>query len=285
MFGVFLILSLISSPSGFDLIRHHLGQWNAEDSRLAELETSIQLLNEKLADVEICRRECLQKLRDLRQNPPEKAQQPASRSHSMFARKKPSTTDDGPIDMRLPLTIIDAYLKRVTNLLATDKEPLLLDQLEIEHKLKQKNRKHELNFLSTQKNKSKSTISLVDPASSSHALKDKYLSQENINSANQGGTPLEKCQQIKQAYSQLIRSILPKLYGRHFDHRNDADFRDYRHRLEALAERVKRIQIGEEQCLLDAHKLFLMELDGYLHILDDMVRCRIKQCCTCNQTL
>lgn len=297
-------------PTGFDLIRHHFGQCNVEDTRLTELEANIQLLNEKLADVEACRQECLRMLTDIRDNPP--AMKPTTsgassvRGHSALGRKKslPSAMSAGSSQnaenaMRLPLAIIETYLHRVANLLSTGKEPLLLDQLDIDRKLKENSKKTaravafsmDADFRDP-KGKSKSTMSLggagsgaMSVAPNPATLKDKSPSQQNICSSSQSATPLEKCQQIKQAYSQVIRSILPKLYGRNFGHRSDADFRDYRGRLATLAERVRRIPVGEEQCLLDAQKLFLVEIEGYLQILEDMVLCRFKDCSTCNKIL
>lgn len=213
-----------------------------------ELEASIQLLNDKLSDLEYCRRECLDKLSELKF----KIEDDILESREM----------EKCALIRLRLQVVTNFMQRIENLLQVNQEPFMVDAKPKKKSLK---RQTKANF----------DKSVLDSILSSPNLRTKRIENNSPESA------LIKRQLIKDTYGHLIKSIMPKLYGNNFSHKANSDYRQYQQEIQKLRETVKNIPTQEEQQLVDAKRTFLQETELYLNTLDAMVQCNESGCQYC----
>lgn len=156
---------------------------------------------------------------------------------------------------KLRLFVADNFLSRIDNLLQEDQEPFMVD---VKH------------FLKKAGSKKGDPVSASSVAASSPA-------------GSGGQSAEEKRQQIKDIYDHLIRSITPQLYGSHFEHRSNHEYRKYETSLCELRERVRSIPSQSEQQLVDAKRIFLQETELYLRTLQQMVQCDEADCVHCTK--
>jgi len=149
----------------------------------------------------------------------------------------------------MALTIINTYIQRIDNLLKVNDEPFLLDMV-------------------------------ADTKGPCLApIKEDPFSSQYEESQQRG-----KLQQVKDAYNQLIRIVMPKLFGKQFAHKNDSNYQTLKQNLAELRNKVHSIITSDEQKLVDAKRIFLQEIDGYLRTLDEMCTCTIKDCIRCQES-
>lgn len=231
------------------MFRHHLGQMNVDVVLFQQLETEILSLNEKLTDLETTRLSCLAKLTELgdevRQN---QVDQLLAGVDVKVSSKKGKANE-------LALKIISNYVQRIDNLLRVDDEPFLVD---------------------VKKTTAKNSTQAAGESLSSQFLEQSIKLEQNSCSSR------SKRQQIKDSYNQLIRRVMPQLFGKQFAHRDESAYRGFKRNLSELRDTVGGIPTADEQKLLDAKRIFLQEIDGYLHTLDQMITCPGKECSRCN---
>lgn len=237
---------------GFDMFRHHLGQMNCDVALFEQLESDINTLNAKLQDLEQTRQDCLARLSELDSD----VRQGQLLTAAKVSNKRSKAND-------LALKIIGNYITRIDNLLKVEDEPFLVD-VKIKEVTAPK---------STQQQSQLQSLSSQFEAS----LKVEVPSSSNVPAR-------EKRQQIKEAYNHLIKFIMPKLFGKQFAHRDEANYRGFKQNLSQLREQVNFISTSDEQKLMDAKRIFLQEMDCYLRTIDEMVTCSEKECQRCKVT-
>lgn len=234
------------------MFRHHLGQMNCDVALFEQLESEINLLNDKLQDLEETRQNCLTRLSELDSE--------VRQGQLLAPATKVSTKRSKAND--LALKIISSYILRIDNLMNFDKEPFLVDV------------KRET--VQTLKTCAQQSVSKGQSLSSQF---EQSLQMETTSSAN--ATARSKRQQIKDAYNQLIKSIMPQLFGKQFAHRDETSYCGFKENLTKLREQVNGISTSDEQKLISARNIFLAEMDNYLRIIDEMVTCTEKECHRC----
>lgn len=245
-----LICFLLSS--GFDMFRHHLGQMNCDVALFEQLESDINTLNAKLQDLEQTRQDCLARLSELDSN----VRQGQLLTAAKVSNKRSKAND-------LALRIIGNYITRIDNLLKVEEEPFLVDV----------------------KIKEVTAPKSAQQLSQSQSLSSQFEASLKVEVPSSSNVPArEKRQQIKEAYNHLIKFIMPKLFGKQFAHRDEANYRGFKQNLSQLREQVNFISTSDEQKLMDAKRIFLQEMDCYLRTIDEMVTCSEKECQRCKVT-
>lgn len=239
--------------AGFDMFRHHIGQMNCDVARFQRLESEIHSLNYKLADIEHTRQNCLEKLNELYKE--------VRHNQMLFSvrdeyKMPPKKNND------LALKIIHNYIERIEALLRTDAEPFMVDVII---------------------NGDDEGVKKISSSTNDYNGSSQLQQANNNNNHNyRTETPKNKRQQIKNAYNHLIRSVMPKLFGKQFAHKDIPDYCSLKQNLTDLRDQVNSVNISDEQKLVDAKRIFLQEIDGYLRTIDEMVTCNVNGCTRCS---
>ncbi|KAJ6221942.1 hypothetical protein RDWZM_000487 [Blomia tropicalis] len=248
---------------GFDLFRHHLGQMNCDLNLFKQLESDLQTLNDKLTEIEQLRLNCVDKLIKLENDIQ------LNRFDNINIRSNHKNKQNKSND--LALIIIRKYIQRIETLMNVDDEPFMMNIKLMQNDLKRTNSKE--NVLN----------SLQQIKSSSHIFEQSIDTTKRTCSDESGVMARVKRQQIKDAYNQLIQEIMPKMFGKQFDHNDDLNYKEIKSDLEQLRNKIYLISSSDEQRLVDAKRIFMQEIDGYLRTLHDMVRCdpNVSDCDKC----
>ncbi|KAH7639010.1 hypothetical protein HUG17_3043 [Dermatophagoides farinae] len=261
---------------GFDMIRHHFGQKDCEWSpRLTELETSILLLNEKVTELELSRQDCVRKLSQLKI---ELEQQHQQQQQQQQQQKNPNSRKILPLPPNnnksrhnyghiLRIKFIENYMKRLENLLRIDREPFLAittcssSSSSIDHHINNVDDR----FCDEKYDDNGMRIPMPLPPPPPTQLSSSRLTTTT--------TTEMKCQQIKNYYEYLLKTVMPQLYGNQnsFKNKSDENYCQFRKTLMELRYRVQMITTQSEQQLLDAKRAFIQEIDSYLKTLNNMI--------------
>ena len=236
---------------------------NCDLNLFKQLESDLQTLNDKLTEIEQLRLNCVDKLIKLENDIQ------LNRFDNINIRSNHKNKQNKSND--LALIVIRKYIQRIETLMNVDDEPFMMNIKLMQNDLKRTNSKE--NVLN----------SLQQIKSSSHIFEQSIDTTKRTCSDESGVMARVKRQQIKDAYNQLIQEIMPKMFGKQFDHNDDLNYKEIKSDLEQLRNKIYLISSSDEQRLVDAKRIFMQEIDGYLRTLHDMVRCdpNVSDCDKC----